>query len=422
MRIAVIGAGSTYTPELADGLGRLGAQLSVDELVLMDPDTERLAVVAGLCRRILAHHGSTATVLETDSVPAAAEGASAVLLQIRVGGQAARNRDETWPLRCGCVGQETTGAGGLAKALRTVPVITGIADQVRAVSPQAWIVNFTNPVGIVTRALLEEGHRTIGLCNVAIGLQRYLAGLLEVAPAEVELTHVGLNHLSWELDVTVAGSAGSVWPELLSRFGVQLAEHVELPVDLLTRQNSLPSYYLRYYYLHDQVVRAARGAPTRADEVIELERRLLTMYADPSLDTKPALLGERGGAYYSEAAVGLVAALLGQTADDRHVVNVRNAGALPFLPDDAVIEAAARIGVEGARTLPMPSVPPMQAGLIGHVAAYEQLALDAARHGGRDRVVAALLAHPLVGQLDRAEDLADLLLAENRDWLPWLTS
>ena len=420
MRMAVIGAGSTYTPELADGLGRLGDSLPVDDLVLMDPDEERLAVVAGLCRRILNRHGSTVNVHTTDSVRAAAEGASAVLLQIRVGGQAARHRDETWPLDCGCIGQETTGAGGLAKALRTVPVITGIADEIRDVSPGALIVNFTNPVGIVTRALLDGGHEAIGLCNFAIGLQRYLSSLLNVSPTEVELTHVGLNHLTWELDIRLAGG-DSVWPGLLADHGTAIADHLELPVDLLRRLNALPSYYLRYFYLHDVVVQQNLAAPTRAEAVMDLERRLLEMYADPALDTKPDLLARRGGAYYSEAAVGLVAAMLGTSTQDQHVVNVRNAGALPFLPDDAVIEATATVSAGAAVVRPLPAVPPVIAGLIGHVSAYEELAVEAAVKGGRDRVFTSLLAHPLVGQRDRADRLCDLLLANNREWLPWLT-
>ena len=415
MRLAVIGAGSTYTPELADGLGRLGAQLRVDELALMDPDTDRLAVVAGVSRRILARHGSAAAVTTTDSVEAAADGAAAVLLQIRVGGQAARGRDESWPLDCGCVGQETTGAGGLAKALRTVPVVAGIAERVRAVSPAAWIVNFTNPVGIVTRSLLEDGHRAVGLCNVAIGLQRYLAGLLDAVPEQVELTHVGLNHLSWELDVRLAaadGTSRSVWPDLLQRYGEQIAEHVELPASLLRRLRVLPSYYLRYFYEHDLVVTQS-GRPTRAEQVAALEAELLRMYADPALDTKPALLAERGGAYYSEAAVGLLAALLAGSQQQRHVVNVRNAGTLPFLSDDTVIEAAATVTGGEIRAVRAPDVPPLFAGLIAHVSAYEHLALDAARLGGRDRVFAALLAHPLVGQVDDADALTDKLLAHN---------
>jgi 6-phospho-beta-glucosidase len=421
MKLAVVGAGSTYTPELADGLGRLADRLPVTELALMDPDTDRLAVVAGVSERILARLGSSARVSTTDDVRAAADGAAAVLLQIRVGGQAARHQDETWPLECGCVGQETTGAGGLAKALRTVPVVRDIAAQVREVAPRAWIVNFTNPVGIVTRALLDDEHRTVGLCNVAIGLQRLVAGLLDVAPGEIELDHVGLNHLTWELDVrrSSGGATTSVLADLLTRFGDELAADLELPASLLERLGVLPSYYLRYFYQHDDVVAGLRDVPTRAQAVTEIEHDLLELYADPAVDTKPELLSQRGGAYYSEAAVGLVGALLGTSAAHRHVVNLRNAGTLPFLPDDAVVETSAHVDADGIRPLPAPQVPPLYSGLIAHVSAYEQLALDAARAGGRDRVFAALLAHPLVGQVDLADGLTDRLLAANAPFLPW---
>jgi 6-phospho-beta-glucosidase len=360
-------------------------------------------------------HGST-----THPGRAAPHGAAAVLLQIRVGGQAARHQDETWPLECGCVGQETTGAGGLAKALRTVPVVRDIAAQVREVAPRAWIVNFTNPVGIVTRALLDDEHRTVGLCNVAIGLQRLVAGLLDVAPGEIELDHVGLNHLTWELDVrrSSGGATTSVLADLLTRFGDELAADLELPASLLERLGVLPSYYLRYFYQHDDVVAGLRDVPTRAQAVTEIEHDLLELYADPAVDTKPELLSQRGGAYYSEAAVGLVGALLGTSATHRHVVNLRNAGTLPFLPDDAVVETSAHVDADGIRPLPAPQVPPLYSGLIAHVSAYEQLALDAARAGGRDRVFAALLAHPLVGQVDLADGLTDRLLAANAPFLP----
>ncbi|HKG49455.1 MAG TPA: 6-phospho-beta-glucosidase, partial [Actinomycetales bacterium] len=196
MKIAVIGGGSTYTPELIDGIARLRDQLPVSEVVLMDPAVDRLELVGGLAGRIFSSLGHPGKVQTTSDVDEAVDGADAVLLQLRVGGQAARNRDETWPLECGCVGQETTGAGGLAKALRTVPVVLDIADRVRRSNPDAWIVDFTNPVGIVTRALLQEGHRAVGLCNVAIGLQRKFAGLLRMAPESLQLDHVGLNHLT----------------------------------------------------------------------------------------------------------------------------------------------------------------------------------------------------------------------------------
>lgn len=415
MKIAIVGGASTYTPEFVDGLARLA--LPVTELALTDPDGERLAIVAEFCRRILSSAGSACRVTTTSSLEEAAVGAVAVLLQLRVGGQAARHRDETWPLECGCIGQETTGAGGLAKALRTVPVVLGIAERVRQINPSAWIVNFTNPVGIVTRALLDEGHRAIGLCNVAIGLQRFIADLLEVSPAAVELNHVGLNHLSWETDVSVAGE--SVLTGLLDDFGPELEAEIELPLTLLRSERFLPSYYLRFFYQHDELVRAGRQHPTRASAVAVIERELLELYADPTLNTKPAKLTERGGAYYSEAAVALLAALLGEAEPSRQVVNLRNGGVLPFLSDDAVIEVSALVGPSGPTAIGVGTVPPLVAGLIVHVSAYEELALDAARHGGRDRVLRALLAHPLVSQLDRAEALTDRLLTENAAWLGW---
>jgi 6-phospho-beta-glucosidase len=413
VKIAVIGAGSTYTPELVDGIGRLG--LPVGELALMDPAADRLEIVAGLARRILARDGSSCTVTTTGDVTTAADGAAAVLLQLRVGGQAARERDETWPLSCGCIGQETTGAGGLAKAMRTVPVVRGIAETVRSVSPDGWIVNFTNPVGIVTRALLDDGHRALGLCNVAIGLQRLIAGLLDAAPDDVELNHVGLNHLNWETGVSVAGRP--VLPRLLAEFGEQLTAEVELPIEVMRRDGVIPSYYLRYFYEHDALVRAAAAGPSRASAVAGIERELLELYADPALDSKPELLTRRGGAYYSEAAIALLRSLLGDQPPARHVVNTRNDGTLPFLPADAVIEVSAMVSASGAVPVPVGEVPPLAGGLIAHTAAYEVLALDAARHGGRDRVARALLAHPLIGQFEHADALTDLLLAENAPWL-----
>jgi len=208
MKLTVVGGGSTYTPELADGFARLRDTLPVDELVLADPAADRLELVGGLARRIFARQGHPGRIVTTADLDAAVDGADAVLLQLRVGGQAAREQDETWPLTCGCVGQETTGAGGLAKALRTVPVVLDIAERVRRANPEAWIIDFTNPVGIVTRALLRAGHKAVGLCNVAIGLQRKFAALLGVAPADVHLDHVGLNHLTWETAVRLNGPDG----------------------------------------------------------------------------------------------------------------------------------------------------------------------------------------------------------------------
>ncbi|MFI7420071.1 6-phospho-beta-glucosidase [Nonomuraea sp. NPDC049684] len=416
MKLAVVGGGSTYTPELIDGFARLRDELPVTEIALIDPDPSRLELVSGMSRRMLAHAGHPARVLATSSVAEGVAGAEVVLFQLRVGGQAARNVDETLPLECGCVGQETTGAGGLAKALRTVPVVLELAEIVRREAPDAWIIDFTNPVGIVTRALLDAGHRAIGLCNVAIGFQRRFAAGLGVDPGRISLGHVGLNHLSWERSVHLDGR--DVLPEIIDRAGEEIAEALGLRVELIRRLGVIPSYYLRYFYAHDAVVREQRAKPSRAAEVAEMETRLLELYGDPSVVTKPELLDRRGGAFYSESAVALIASLLGDRGDAQ-VVNVRNQGTLPFLDDDAVIEVPAAITAAGAAPLPVPPVEPLYAGLIAHVSAYEALALEAARRGGADRVRDALLAHPLIGQDDVAEELTGLLLAANREHLPW---
>jgi len=418
MKVAVIGGGSTYTPELVDGIARLTQTSLVSELVLVDPDEGRRAVVGPVSARIMRAYGHPAAVSWTADLDEGLDGAGAVLLQLRVGGQAARQRDETWPLDCGCVGQETTGAGGLAKALRTVPVVLEIAERTaRRADPAAWIIDFTNPVGIVTRALLDAGHRAVGLCNVAIGFQRQFAALLGVEPGQVALDHVGLNHLTWERAVLVDGT--DRLPELIARHAPEIAEHTGLPPSVMREIGAVPSYYLRYFWAHDAVVEEERRSPTRAEEVAKIERELLGLYADPALDRKPDLLSERGGAFYSEAAVALLASLAADTGDTQ-VVNVRNAGTFGFLPDEAVIEVPAVIGAKGPRPVPAAPLSPLMRGLVAHVSAYEELAVDAALRGGRDRVRMALLAHPLVGQLDLADCLTDRLLAENRGFLPWV--
>ncbi|MEU7168998.1 6-phospho-beta-glucosidase [Streptomyces morookaense] len=416
LKLTVVGGGSTYTPELVDGFARLRDVLPLEELVLVDPAADRLELVGGLARRIFRRQGHPGRITWTADLDAGVDGADAVLLQLRVGGQAARNQDETWPLECGCVGQETTGAGGLAKALRTVPVVLDIAERVRRRNPGAWIVDFTNPVGIVTRALLTAGHRAVGLCNVAIGFQRKFARLLGVTPEEVSLEHVGLNHLTWERAVHVGGR--DVLPGLLAGHGDAIAADLRMPRELLDRLGVVPSYYLRYFYQHDAVVRELGGKPSRAAEVAEMERRLLDLYADPALDEKPELLGKRGGAFYSEAAVALTSSLLRDTGDVQ-VVNTFNNGTLPFLPDDAVIEVPASVDAQGAHPLPVRQLEPLYAGLIANVTAYEHLALEAALEGGRDRVFRALLAHPLIGQAEYADRLTDALLAHNREHLAW---
>jgi 6-phospho-beta-glucosidase len=417
MKLAVVGAGSTYTPELVDGLIRMRDLLPLDELTLLDTDPERLRILAGMAGRMLAHGGYPVRLRATARLDEAVEGASAVLIQLRVGGQAARVVDESLPLTCGCIGQETTGFGGLAKALRTVPVVLGIAARVRELAPDAWIVDFTNPVGIVTRALLDAGHRAVGLCSAAMVFQRHFARVLDVDPDRVELDHVGLNHLTWELGVRVGSD--DVLPRLTGELVERVAPATGLTPELVRRLGVVPSYYLHYFYDHDRLVEHHRSRESRAEEVTQLEHELLELYDDDAVVTKPELLSRRGGAFYSEAAVELLASLLGTSSNRRHVVNLRNRGTLPFLADDAVVEAPAHVTADGVVPLEMPELDPLQRGLVAHVSAYEDIALDAALRGGRERVFSALLAHPLVGQYETAERLTDLMLEANAKYLAW---
>jgi 6-phospho-beta-glucosidase len=414
MKIAVVGGGSTYTPELVSCLQRQG--LDVGELALQDIDAERLDVVGGLARRMLARQGFAGKLVLTDDLDRAFDGADFVLIQIRVGGQAARLTDEVVPLESGCIGQETTGAGGFAKALRTVPVVLRIAERAaERAAPGAWIIDFTNPVGIVTRALLDAGHRAIGLCNVAITFQRLFARLLEVEPLRIVVDQVGLNHLTWVRAVRIDGE--DVLPRLLGAHADELAAEVELPRRLLDELGVLPSYYLRYYYATREVLVEQLAGVPRATVVAATERELLRLYRDPELAEKPALLESRGGAFYSEAATGLVASLAGD-GGDVHVVNVRNAGTIAGLADDDVVEVPARVGTGGARPLEQPPLAPELLGLVQHVAAYDRLAVLAATSGDRVLARKALLAHPLIGQLSLAEELVERLLEAGAAYLP----
>ena len=416
MKIAVIGGGSTYTPELVSGLSRERDRIDVRELVLHDIDELRREVVGGLAARMLARQGYDGSLEVTDDLERAVDGADFVLIQIRVGGQEARLSDETVPLACGCIGQETTGAGGLGKALRTVPVVLDIADRVRErAADGAWIVDFTNPVGIVTRSLLDHGHRAVGLCNVAITTQRMIARLLDVGPERVMVDQVGLNHLSWVRFVRVDGE--NVLPELLTSHGDELADEVGLRRGLLEELGVLPSYYLHYFYEHDRVLAEQLDGVPRAATVAEIERGLLELYRDPNLTEKPALLEQRGGAFYSEAAIGLVGSLA--TGDGVvHVVDIRNGGTVEGMAPDDVVEVPAQIDRDGAHALPQPSVAPELLGLMQHVAAYERLAARAAVSGDRTLVHKALLTHPLVAQDTVSVELVDRLLEAGAQHLP----
>ncbi len=413
LKIAVLGGGSTYTPELIDGFVRYYDELPIREIVLQDISTDRLDVVGGLAQRMTAARGIPVT-LTTDRAEALTD-ADFVLTQLRVGGMAARALDERIPLKYGVLGQETTGPGGFAKALRTVPVMLEIARDVERYAPQAWMVNFTNPSGLVTQALLNHSQvRAIGLCNVPINMQRNVAHALGVDAARVELDYVSINHLSWVRRVWLDGQ--DVTERVLA--DPEVREEYPLDPEVIGKMGMLLNYYLRYYVHPDRVVTEQRAAEqTRAEYLQQVEAELLEMYADPALKTKPALLDERGGAYYSTAAVELIRAIA-QDRREVHIVNVLNQGALPDLPPQSVVEVPAVVGATGAKPLICGHLPPIIRGLLVAVDAYEELTIQAAVSGDEDAAQLALLSHPLVPSWDIAKALWQDIKAAHRAYLP----
>ena len=399
LKVCVVGGGSTYTPELVDGLLRRRASLPVGELVLLDPDPVRLEIVGRFAARMAEAAGSDVAVRWTGDAPDAIRDADFVVCQLRVGGQAARHRDELLGREFGLIGQETTGVGGFAKALRTIPVMLEIARLVAREAPRAVLVNFTNPAGLITELLRRHTPlRAIGLCNVPWNMRVDLAAELGVPVERVELDYVGLNHLSWVRTLRVDGEDRT--SEMLARARVD-AGHANgrepepgFSPATLALIGMLPSDYCRYFYETGAMLRFQEQHPTRASEVMDIERRLLRRYEDPDLHEKPPELMERGGAYYSESAAALMADMWSD-AGSVQVVNVRNDGALPGLPDDVVIEAPARIGRSGAVALPTAPLRADVDALVRTVKDYELLTIEAALRGDQQLAQLALITNPL---------------------------
>ncbi len=399
MKIAVVGGGSTYTPELVDGLLRRANALDVHEIALIDPDRSRLAVIGPLAERMAerAAPATPVTITCTDDLAAGMRGATFVVSQIRVGGMAARHRDELLGREFGLIGQETVGVGGFANGLRTIPVALRIAEVAAKEAPNATLFNFTNPAGLVTEALCRHGAMpAIGLCNVPWSQRAMVAKGLDVPIDDVELDTVGLNHLTWVRAVRVSGVDRTAEAVGLARSRAERTQgdaprFTPEAIDLL---GAIPNPYLLYYYETEACLARQAAHPTRASEVMALEEQLLAEYADPTLDTKPPSLAGRGGAFYSEAAAALMGDIAsGATA--RHVVNVPHAGAVPGLAADVVLE----ISTEVRRGVVTPTpVEPLRGdvdALVRTMKDVELLAVEAAVRGDEDAAMHALLAHPL---------------------------
>ena len=426
MKIAVIGGGSTYTPELVNGfLGRAG-RLPLKELWLMDIDQPRLEVVGGFAQRMAKAAGDPFRVILSADQRQAIEGASYVITQLRVGMMRARRADEYLGRRHGLIGQETTGVGGMAKAMRTIPVVLGIARDIQAAAPGALLANFTNPAGLVTEALTRYAPdvAAVGVCNVGITTKMGLLAELEtmmgakIEPERTALNTLGLNHLTWHRGFTLDGE--EMWPRLfqgaLER--ARSEEDPEWDPRTLESLRMLPNYYLEYFYYTDRMLKSQeRWPPSRAEQVMEIEKDLLRKYADPKLTEPPPELMQRGGAYYSTLATQLIDSHhndLGQV----HVVNVRNNGAVKEWPADWVLELPARVDAAGIHPLPAQPLPPACFGLVAQVKMYELLTVEAAVHGDRNAAYQALLAHPLGPKADKVQTVLDDMLEINRAHLP----
>ncbi len=427
MKVTVVGGGSTYTPELVKGFLERVETFPLRELCLMDIDRERLDVVGGFARRIVADNDEPFKINLSLDRKDALSGADFVITQLRVGQMAARREDEYLGQRHGLVGQETTGVGGMAKALRTIPIILEIAREMGEVSaPGAWLANFTNPSGLVKQALSKyaPGVNSVGVCNVAINTKLSLLEAYQkvsgkaVSPEKVFLNTLGLNHLSWHRGLVVDGV--DAWPDIMRGVLEQLKQEENPEWDRATLEalGIIPNYYLRYYYYTGQVLEEQEHwPPSRAEEVMEIEKDLLREYADPALTAPPEDLMLRGGAYYSTVATQLLNAIHNDLGEV-HVVNTCNHGAVKDWPDDWVLELPARVNRDGIRALPAEPLPPACFGLLAAVKSYELLVVDAAVTGDRQKAYQALLVHPLGPPADRITAVLEDMLETNRQYLP----
>jgi 6-phospho-beta-glucosidase len=426
MKITVIGGGSTYTPELVNGFLARHDSLPVDELWLMDINAERLEIVGGFAKRMVEAKGAPFKVVLSTNQREAVSGASYVTTQLRVGMMPARVADEYLGRRHGLIGQETTGVGGMAKALRTVPVVLNIAKDVREVAPGALLVNFTNPSGLVTEALqrFAPDVASVGVCNSAITTKMdMLEGLKEalgeaIAPERAEIKTLGLNHLTWYHGLTIDGE--DMWPKVIEMYLKELRADPDPEWDPRTIETlgMIPNGYLGYfYYTGKRVARQQKWPPSRGEQVIEIEKDLLRQYADPNLKEPPADLMKRGGAYYSTVATQLLNAHYNDLGEV-HVANVRNNGAVPSWPADWVLELPCRVDHAGVHPLPIAALSPVCAGLISQVKAYEQLTAEAALTGSRKLAYEALLVHPLGPSADKVQEVLDDLLETHKAYLP----
>ena len=429
LKVVTVGGGSGYTPELIDGFIRRHDELPVSEYWLVDIEAgeEKLAVVGALAQRMVKKAGIDMAVHLTTNLQEALAGADFVTTQIRVGQLAARIQDEKIPLRYGVLGQETTGPGGFMKAQRTIPVLLDLCQNMETLCPDAWLINFTNPAGIVTEAIAKYSPiKSLGICSGANSMMRDIAGAYGVEREDVYARIIGLNHLIFADRIAVTGQdfTADFIEKLAQGVGSNTLKNIPdlgLPAEFIRSLKLYPLSYLKYFYMNREMVEheinELQHGGTRGEQSLVIEKSLFELYRDPNLCEKPAALSARGGALYSDTACSIISAIYNNKREI-HVVNVPNQGTTPDLPDDAVIETNAMIDSLGAHPLAYGRLPTSVRGLIQSVKAFEELTVEAAITGNRQTALLALSAHPLVPSVDIAEKILADYLTANRDYLP----
>lgn len=420
-KFTIIGGGSSYTPELIDGLIQQHDDISIEELILYDIDEDRQHAVCSMVERQYRYANLSTRVTATTHLQQAVEDAEFIVSQIRVGKMPARILDEKIPLKYNILGQETTGPGGTFKAWRTIPASLQIADAVTRYAPNAWYLNFTNPSGIITEALCKHSSvKVIGLCDNPVNAQYTIAMAMNVQMEQVFLEWMGMNHVNWIRRVLVDGKdvTHQVMDLIEAKVNARLNYRFPTDIELVRALDVLPNFYLQYYYHHPSII-AQRQAEkqTRGEVVMELEKKLFAAYRNPDQHKKPAELEQRGGAMYAKAAIPLIVSIAQDRRDIQSVVT-RNNGAIANFPEDVAVETPCLIGKHGAFPLHMGPMPATIRGLAEHVKAWESLTVKAGVTGSKRDALAAMTANPLVPSVDIARQVLDEMLSAHARYLP----
>ncbi|WP_020062949.1 6-phospho-beta-glucosidase [Bacillus sp. 123MFChir2] len=430
IKIATIGGGSSYTPELIEGFIKRYHELPVREIWLIDVEEgkEKLEIVGNLAKRMVKKAGVPIDIHLTLDRREGLKDADFVTTQFRVGLLEARGKDEAIPLKYDVIGQETNGPGGLFKALRTIPVILAICKDIEELCPNAWLINFTNPAGMVTEAVLRYTNiqKVVGLCNVPIGIRMELAKILEVDSSRVHVDFAGLNHMVYGLDVYVDGV--SIMDRVLElmtdpekQMTMKNIAMLDWEPDFIRALRAIPCPYHRYYYKTREMLEEEKKASlengTRAEVVKKLENDLFKLYKDPNLDSKPLQLEKRGGAYYSDAACSLITSIYNNKGDIQPV-NTRNNGAIASLPADSAVEVNCVITKDGPKPITVGDLPVPVRGLVQQIKSFERVTIEAAITGDYHKALLAMTINPLVPSDKVAKQILDEMLEAHKEYLP----